>query len=366
MESIIEMLVALTVIPGVGRAAVRRARQLAEPIDFSSCTAADIQEMIHVREEVAERIRLKFDRVAARKNIQEWRHRGIVVLAYESEEYSEWLREISDPPELLYAAGNLSLLQRPAISVVGTRTPTQYGRQLARQFGRELAEKGMVVVSGLARGVDGEAHAGALEARGGTIAVLGCGVDWLYPPENRKLGAMIREHGLLLSEYPPGTRPKRGFFPERNRIISGLTLGTLVIEAASRSGSLITADLASEQGRDVFAVPGSVHSPKSAGCHWLIQQGAKLTQHVHDIVCEYPDLKADTHVKNQQNACMSDVLSSEEAAVLRMIQWEPVSYDQILCRTEFSPSYLHFLLLSLQMKKQIIQLPGQAYIRVKP
>ncbi|BAU27656.1 DNA processing protein [Aneurinibacillus soli] len=366
MENLTEMMLALSMIPGVGRMVMRRARQLAEPIDFTSCTALDIQHMLGVRENIAEQIRRKYDLAAARKNREEWERRGITVLVYGDEKYSEWLYEIPDAPELLYADGNFDLLTRPAFSIVGTRTPTQYGRQLARQFGRELAERGLVVVSGMARGIDAEAHTGALEARGGTIAVLGCGIDWLYPAENRQLGARIRKQGLLLSEYPPGTRPQRGFFPERNRIISGLAHGILVIEAASRSGSLITADLATEQGRDVFAVPGSIHSPKSAGCHWLIQQGAKLVQHVHDIVFEYPELALDTHVGNAEVAGAPESLSSEEAALLRMIPWESVSYEQILCRTEFSPSYLHFLLLSLQMKKQIMQLPGQAYIRVKP
>lgn len=366
MENLTEMMLALSMIKGVGRAVVRRARQLAEPVNFASYTTKDICDLLGVREAVAEQIRLQFDLSAARRKRKAWSEKGITVLAYGSESYSEWLQEIPDAPELLYVDGNIELLKQPAFSLVGTRTPTQYGRQLARQFGKELAEKGLVVVSGMARGIDGEAHTGALEAKGGTIAVLGCGIDWVYPTENRQLAIMIRKHGLLLSEYPPGTRPQRGFFPERNRIISGLAHGILVVEAAARSGSLITADLAIEQGRDVFAVPGSIHSPKSAGCHWLIQQGAKLVQHVHDIVFEYPELTWDTQVVNTEAADASESLSSEEAALLRLIPWESVSYEQILCRTEFSPSYLHFLLLSLQMKKQIIQLPGQAYIRVKP
>ncbi|GEN34117.1 DNA-processing protein DprA [Aneurinibacillus danicus] len=366
MEKREYMLLALSHINRVGRTVLRAARKLDEAVDFSRCSVQDIQKMLAVSPKVAEKIRMEFSLRDAVSRVQRWQAEGIGLLTQCSSEYPALLREIPDPPEVLYIIGNKTLLHQPSFAIIGTRKPTAYGKTVARQMARELAERGVTIVSGMARGIDGEAHRGALAGGGSTIAVLGCGVNIVYPPENRALAMEIRQKGLIVSEYPPGMEPQRGFFPERNRIISGLSQGVLVVEAASRSGSLITADLAIDQGRDVFAIPGSIHSPKSAGSHWLIQQGAKLTQTIQDILNEYPMLVSGV---NKSVACTDDhgllSLTPEEEIVLAAVGWEAVSYEEILCRTSFSSSYLHYLLLSLQVKQQVIQLPGPAFVRIK-
>jgi DNA processing protein len=361
------LLVTLSLLSGIGRATLRRVRASLQTGEFWHYSCRDMQEKLAVSEKVAERIMAEVCCLEkGMERIVQWRKRGVEIMTRSHSEYPSLLQEIPDPPEVLYIMGRRELLTRPAIGIVGTRAPTVYGKQVARQLARELVERRMGVVSGLARGIDSEAHRGALEQGGDTIAVLGCGVDIVYPTENRKVAASIREQGVIVSEYPPGTQPRRGFFPERNRIISGLSRGIVVVEAASRSGSLITADLAGDQGRDVFAVPGSIYSPKSAGCHWLIQQGAKVVQSIHDIVCEYPDLFSDTNENtNEHKADVPVHVTREEKQILEMIGWEPVSYEEILCRTSFSSSYLHYLLLSLQVKQQITQLPGPTFMRIK-
>lgn len=365
MEKQAYMLLALSHINRVGRRTLRLARLLGETVDFSSCTPRDIQKMLEVTPEAAERIKNEFSLQDAVMRAQKWAAEGIDVLTQYHSEYPNLLREIPDPPEILYITGNKDLLHRPAIAVIGARRPTAYGKNVALQWARELAEQDVVIVSGMARGIDSEAHRGALAAGGATVAVLGCGVNVVYPSENRALTVEMRRKGAILSEYPPGTEPMRGFFPERNRIISGLARGVLVVEAASRSGSLITADLAVDQGRDVFAVPGSIFSPRSAGCHWLIQQGAKLVQNIHDVLSEYPDLISDTNENTiYAGATTLPPLTSEEKSILSVIGWDAMSYEDILCRTSFSSGYLHYLLLSLQVKQQITQLPGPAFIRL--
>ncbi|MBN6185843.1 DNA-processing protein DprA [Aneurinibacillus sp. BA2021] len=366
MEKQEYMLIALASSKGVGRKTIRAARALGETVDFSRYSPGEIQKMLPVAPGVAEQIRAGFSMEKARQLVETWNRKGIGVLTLQHSAYPPLLREIPDPPEILYIAGDIQSLHRPCISLVGSRKPTTYGKNTARQFARELSERGITVVSGMARGIDSEAHRGALAGGGTTVAVLGCGVDVTYPAENRSLALEIRKQGAIVSEYPPGTAPQRGFFPERNRIISGLAKGVLVVEAASRSGSLITADLAADQGRDVFAIPGSIYAPQSAGCHWLIQQGSKLVQNTHDILSEYPELVSDTNGKTAANTCsMPSVLTAEELAVLDLIGSEAVSYDKILCRTAFSTSYLHYLLLSLQVKQCIMQLPGPSFVRIK-
>ncbi|AMA72656.1 MULTISPECIES: DNA-processing protein DprA [Aneurinibacillus] len=366
MEEREYILLALSNIRGVGRNVVRRARKLTEALDFAAHSVTDIRELLGISTKKAELIKAEFDMEKTMDYVRRWCDHGITVLTWLNPLYPALLREIPDPPEVLYITGNKELLSYPALAIVGTRTPTVYGKNAARQFARDLAAKGFCIVSGLARGVDSEAHRGALEAGGATIAILGCGIDIVYPNENRKLAAELRRQGLIISEYPPGVEPRRRFFPERNRLISGLARGVLVIEAAARSGSLITADLAAEQGRDVYALPGSVYSPKSVGCHWLIQQGAKLVHNVYDIVSEYPWMVSDTNENTTDHTLSSSIkLSEEEKIVLELIGGESVSYEEILCRTAFSSSHLHYLLLSLQVKQKIEQLPGPAFIRMK-
>ncbi|MHB8622478.1 MAG: DNA-processing protein DprA [Sulfuricaulis sp.] len=208
------------------------------------------------------------------------------LIVWSDPDYPPLLREIPDPPAMLYVLGDRRLLARPQLAIVGSRNPTPIGRDNARAFATSLAGAGLVITSGLALGVDGAAHRGALEAGGKTIALAGTGLDRVYPPPHRDLAHDISRHGALVSEFPLATPPRPENFPRRNRLISGLSLGTLVVEAALQGGSLITARLASEQGREVFAIPGSIHSPQSRGCHALIRQGAKLVETAQDILEE--------------------------------------------------------------------------------
>ena len=211
---------------------------------------------------------------------------GHHLLDRQSADYPDLLARIPDPPDRLYVDGCVDVLHLPCIAIVGSRNPTRQGRDNAYEFAKYLGRAGFCIVSGLAQGIDAAAHEGALDGGGRTVAFLGHGVDLVYPAANRALAERIREAGALCSEFPLGMTPRRSSFPQRNRLISGLSLGTLVVEAARKSGSLITARLAGEQGREIFAIPGSIHNPLSRGCHWLIRQGAKLVESAPDIVGE--------------------------------------------------------------------------------
>ena len=215
--------------------------------------------------------------------------KGIHAVTNEETGYPPLLKEIYDPPPLLYYIGDLQVLHKPCLAVVGSRRHTTYGREIAHKFAARLAASGFTIVSGLARGIDTWAHQGVLTTSGFTAAVLGCGLDICYPPENIGLMKKIGHQGVIISEFPPGSAPASPNFPRRNRLISGLSLGTLVVEAGEKSGALITASFALEQGREVFAVPGSIASPCSWGCHFLIKEGAKLVDGVEAILEEFPD-----------------------------------------------------------------------------
>jgi len=267
---------------------------------------------------------------------------GNALLPLYSPDYPPLLKNLSDPPSLLYLRGNKNALNLPQIAIVGTRKPSADGRRLAREFGAALAQRGYVVTSGMALGVDAESHHGALEAGGLTVAVLGSGLDQLYPKSNRALAERIQGEGLLVSEFPPWQGPQDWHFPVRNRIISGLSHGVLVVEAAARSGSLITARLAAEQGREVFAIPGSVYNPLSRGCHALLRSGAKLVERVEDILEELPALTAwererldeatsnalPATVRSSIDECKSS-LSEEDRRLLDLIGFGEVSLEQL-------------------------------------
>lgn len=287
---------------------------------------------------------------------------GIKFIFCDEPAYPPLLREIYDPPQVLYVKGDPSLLQLPMIAVVGARKASPYGLAVARKISRELAEAGFGVVSGMARGIDAAAHQGALEAPGPTVAVLGCGVDVVYPAENRRLMSEISQQGLVLSEFPPGTGPVAGNFPVRNRIISGLAKGVLVIEAAERSGSLITADCALEQGRDVFAVPGQITNPLHKGAHRLIKQGAKLVEDVTDILDEI-GVYVNTQVGRATAVPPELDLTAKEKTLYNVISDEPVCCEFLIDTTGLNPAEVLSMLLVLEMKGLIRQLPGERYIR---
>jgi len=283
---------------------------------------------------------------------------GAQVLTWESSGYPRLLREIHDPPPLLYVKGTLTEEDSWAVAVVGTRRASTYGREVTRRLTKALARSGITIVSGLARGIDGQAHQAALEAGGRTIAVLGCGIDLIYPPEHRKLTQQIIAQGALISDYPLGTRPEGSNFPPRNRIISGLSLGVLVTNAGVRSGALITADYAAEQGRDVFAVPGSILMHSCAGTNALIQDGAKVVLVPEDILEEL-NL---TMVAEQSEARQVLPANEREAAMLTHLSAEPTHVDELGQQVGLPISQVTSTLALMELKGMVRQVGGMKYV----
>ena len=275
---------------------------------------------------------------------------------------------IPDPPPMLYVTGNVQEADHQALAVVGSRKSTPAGEAFTRQLSGDLAALGFSIVSGLARGIDAAAHQGALKGGGRTLAVLGCGIDQTYPPEHRKLREQVENRGAVLSEFPPGTTPRGYHFPQRNRIISGLCLGVIVTEAAEQSGSLITARLASEQNREVFAVPGAVTNSMSRGPHRLIKQGAKLVEGPGDILEEVVHQLEDPfrdRVCSQvsPSAPPLPAITQEEQALYRVISLEPIPLEELISQSSLTVTEVMSILLSLEMKGFVKQLPGTQYIR---
>jgi len=284
------------------------------------------------------------------------------------------LAETEGAPIALYALGDLDLINMPQLAIVGSRTPTASGRDAAEEFGRHLASKGVVVTSGLALGVDAAAHQGALKAGGMTIAVCGTGLDRVYPRANHGLAQQIAEQGLLLSEFPLGTAVNAHNFPKRNRVISALSLGTLVVEAAVRSGSLITARYASEQGREVFAMPGSIHNPLARGCHKLIRDGAKLVENAAHVFEELaPQLGQAGRDLAKQAAAEVDRAGARQAAaqaslaeqnpVLSVMEYEPISVDQLVQKSGLTAAEVSSMLMVLELEGQVAKTPTGEFIR---
>jgi DNA processing protein len=274
---------------------------------------------------------------------------------------------IADPPPLLYVTGTLTDQDALAVAIVGARRATAAGRAMTEELSHDLAGAGMTVVSGLARGVDAAAHRGALAAQGRTIAVLGCGIDRTYPPEHERLRRQIEEQGAILSEVPMGAPPHSHHFPRRNRIISGLSLGVIVTEAAIGSGSLITARLAAEQGREVFAVPGFVKEDTSRGTNALLKEGAALIERAQDVIdVILPQLEPGLRLRLQpshQKSEQRDHLDGEEQRVYDALSYDPRTVDDVIASTGLSVSVVMASLLSLELRRRVKQLPGQRYIQ---
>nr|WP_229466134.1 DNA-processing protein DprA [Pseudoduganella plicata] len=303
---------------------------------------------------------------------------GHHLLTYNDDGYPPLLRHIPDPPLLLHARGNAALLTRTAIGVVGSRNATTQGRLNAERFARSLAEAGVTIVSGLALGIDAAAHAGALSGAGSTIAVIGTGIDIVYPAANAVLAARIAEGGCVVSEFTLGTPARAAHFPIRNRTISGMARGVLVVEAAERSGSLITARCANEQGRDVYAIPGSIHATLSKGCHRLIREGAQLVETADHILAAL-DVResmmhatmdrAGTHDVNTGNASCEDAMltSLQQAArpLLEALSFDPVSADDLATRLQLDAADTQASLLALELAGVVERLPGGAFQRLK-
>ena len=288
--------------------------------------------------------------------------KDINIITLSSPYYPENLKNIYDPPPFLYVKGEIKREDRNAIAVVGSRMASEYGIMATEEICRDLANRGICIVSGMARGIDSCAHYAALSRKGRTLAVLGSGIDVVYPSENRKLYDIIASCGAVVSEYPMGTEPHGYNFPARNRIISGLSLGVLVVEASPKSGSLITARLALDQGREVFAIPGNVYSFKSKGTHNLLRSGAKLVESAYDII-EDLQLKVDTYQTEEEEDKKTKGLNPEAQKIYAFIQKEPVHIDELILKSEFSCGRISSILLELELKSLIKQLPGKRFYR---
>ncbi len=293
------------------------------------------------------------------------------LLTLADEDYPRLLLETADPPPLLYAKGQLDSLHHPTIAIVGSRNPTPQGEKNAHDFAMLLAQFGFSIISGLALGIDAAAHQGALDTNARTIAVVGTGLDIVYPAKHRAMAHDIIKHGLLISEFPLGTPSLPQNFAQRNRVISGLSMGCLVVEASLQSGSLITAKFATEQDREVFAIPGSIHSPQSKGCHQLIKQGAKLVDSVQDILQE---LKSEHFVSvskiplqknfSQPQTGDADEIPHADKALLEMMGFEPINIEYLLQNSGLTSDRLSSILIALELANKIVAMPGGRYQRI--
>jgi len=298
---------------------------------------------------------------------------GVHMVTRADAAYPENLTHVHDPPPFVYVRGSLQPEDHLAIAIVGARAASAYGRGVAKDLARGLAANGITVVSGLARGIDAEAHRAALDAGGRTIAVLGSGLDVIYPREHKTLAQEMSQNGAVISEFPLGSQPEAGHFPYRNRVISGLSLGTVVIEAAEKSGSLITARCALEQNREVFAVPGNITASRSRGPHQLIKQGAKLVESVEDILAEIapalrPRIQPDSPHGAQTEATLpfsppSIDLEPDEALLVNLFDGEPLHVDVLIARSKLGPGRVLEVLLGLELKGIVTQLPGTHFVR---
>lgn len=345
----------LTLTPGIGGETQRKLLAA-----FGLPEAVFAAGRLAVRAVAGERADALFDfdaGTAIDRSIEWAQQPGQHIVTLGDAEYPASLFEIPDPPTVLYVRGNLALLGRRGLAIVGSRNATPQGMQTAEAFARALAGKGLAIVSGLALGIDAAAHRGALAADGDTIAVIGTGADRLYPARNRDLALAIAERGAIVSEFPLGTPAVAANFPRRNRIISGLARGVLVVEAAPESGSLITARLAGEQGREVFAIPGSIHSPVARGCHKLIRQGAKLVETAADILEEFG---------SEPTAEAGGKTASEDDAdpVLAALGHDPCQLDDLVVRTGLPAEHLLGKLLTLELAGRIATIPGNRYQRL--
>lgn len=367
-----QLLMGLTMLQGVGRRTVGRifasGVRLHELLDFGEAEWAKIGLMA----ELAHEATALFTKEWITQQWSKLQQERIGVITYVDDDYPVLMKETSDPAWVLYFRGDRSLVNSAALAMVGTRVPTAYGRKVAEMLVEELCVHGYTIVSGMARGIDSICHEAALRCGGNTLAVLGTAIDVAYPKENISLYKEIMRKGLLISEYPPGTKSHPGLFPQRNRIIAGLTRGTLVVEADVRSGSLITADAALEAGRDVFAVPGPVTSPKSRGTLNLIKQGAKLVTEASDIIEEYERwpvicvAKSDSSaasVLEKENLSVSGrhTYSADEERMIALLEQGTCTVDELLTMTGWSFGLLHSVLLSLIIKKRVAQLAGLKY-----
>jgi DNA processing protein len=346
-------------IQGLGsQGIIKLLHKFGEPAHIYAASYQDLKSV--VSENIASQIRNGPDLEAAEPALQWLAQDNNHLVTLADEEYPKALLEIADAPPMLFAKGDLSCLNTPSIAIVGSRNASAQGERNAENFAQSLAESGFCIVSGMALGIDGAAHRGALKAKQGkTIAVVGTGLDIVYPAKHRDLAHQIAANGLIISEFPIGTPSRPENFPRRNRIISGLSLGCLVVEANVQSGSLITAKLATEQGREVFAIPGSIHSPVSKGCHALIKQGAKLVDAIQDITDELAP-----HLSHLVSKIPSQQNLDESLTLLDLMGFDPIDMDTLLNRTSLTSEALSATLLMLELENKIASLPGGLFQRI--
>ena len=358
---------ALSFVPGLGSKGIAQlVAHYGSPEEIFTACASGKKQVDFVRKNVLtglsnpapfyEQARAQFKRMVAG---------GAEVVCPDDTKYPGALKEIADPPAVLYVQGHVELLRSLCLAMVGSRAATSYGKRCSFTLARDLAETGVTVVSGLASGIDSEAHKGALSVQGATIGVLGCGLDVVYPKHNNGLYERIRTDGLLVTEYPLGTKPDAFRFPARNRIISGLSSGVVVVEAARKSGSLITAEMALDEGRDVFAVPGQIDSLKSDGTHWLLQQGAKLVQSAEDVRVE---IETGWHgLGHKKNAEEDFLLEIDPAArkLLEEIDVYPSARNELIVASGLGSAKVTELLLILELEGLVEILAGDEIRRVK-
>lgn len=359
----IYFLLRLLSVPGIGNQRVKQlVKKFEDPGSIFKVSAKEISRRGDLKYNIARRIKKDEYDKTAEKQTNEIRSRDVKVISYLSAQYPESLKRIYNSPVLLYVKGSILKEDENSISIVGMRTPSQYGQKAAEYFSRELSRRGITIISGMARGIDSFAHKGAIRHKGRTIAVLGSGLNVIYPPENRRLYQSIIESGAVVSEFPFNTPPNPENFPKRNRIISGLSKGTLVIEAGEKSGSLITAYLALEQGREVFAVPGLINGIKSRGTHKLIKEGAKLVENIEDILEEIPALSGRVTDDNSMKKIIQD-LSENELKLWNILSDIPLHIDNIASTSGMSTSAALSLLLSMELNNSVKQLSGMKFKR---
>jgi DNA processing protein len=364
--------IALSLVTGVGsRTAATLIDRLGSPAACFDATNATL-ESLGLKPGSVEMMRSAEPRLRAERELIELEKLGGSALTLSDARYPSLLRETYDPPIVLYYRGELDRsLGQPALAIVGSRHCSTYGKNVSEMLSRELAGRGMTIISGMARGIDAAAHSGAMSGGGLTVGVMGTGLDQIYPKENSKLAEKMVESGALITEFPLSTPPLSRNFPFRNRVISGLSLGVLLVEGAERSGSLITARMACEQGRDVFAVPGNITSSKSFGPNYLIKDGAKLVQTWRDVVEEFPSeikieiLSREIEGNRAEQLSIDEVsMSGQERDILKLLKVdEPVHIDDLLIKAKLKSGELMSALLRLEMLDRVRQLPGKSFVR---
>jgi len=361
---------ALKLVPGVGaKTFLRLLERFGEPENVFRAKRESLTQVKGITKKAVDNIVLKKFEKDPEKELEDTSRKGIKIICLKDSEYPKNLAQIHDPPPVLFVKGDLSVRDVVSVAVVGSRSASYQGLRFTKKLCADLAGYGIVVVSGFARGIDTAAHTGCIEGGGRTLAVLGCGLDIDYPRQNRELREKVVRNGALITEFPLGTEPESKNFPARNRIISGLSLGVIVVEAGKRSGSLITARLALEQNREVFAVPGSVRSYRSLGPNWLIKQGAKLVERAEDVVEELaPMLGVSLHEKTQQEEksepAASGSFSEDETKVLDLLNDEPMLLDDMVRILGMEVNVLAGILSKLELKGHVKQLPGKFFCRV--